>query len=136
MPLRLLLGAFYSKKKKKFKQKELELQNHVKIREEAYTSNPGLEQYQEMKTSQSSLSEYLNEKSSNINFFRGYKAFVEGGRPAKFLAQIVKSNKGKGTIEKIKKEDGQYTTDQNEITGMFVSYFSQLYNTEMGSAKE
>ena len=110
---------------------------HLKqLEKEEQKKNPKISRRKEIIMIQAEINEKeMNEKIVNINKTKSW-FFEKINKIDKPLAILIKKNREKNQINKIRNEKGEVTIDNAEIRRIIRDYYEQLYGNEIDNLEE
>ncbi|XP_069832163.1 vomeronasal type-2 receptor 26-like [Dendropsophus ebraccatus] len=87
--------------KRKFRAREKELEDRIGKLQSDFYGDSSQENFQLLIEAEEQYSIFTQEKAQQKIFFQNYRFFIEGGKPNKMLADIVKAQDPRGAIEEI-----------------------------------
>lgn len=104
-----------------------EIKDRLKILQTAFQSETNI---REQKNLETQLEELL--KLEEIKWYQRAKTFwiKDGDRNTSFFHRKASQRKERNTIEKLKKKNGDWTTNDKDVNGVLKEFFMDLFTTE------
>lgn len=123
-------------KKKKDKEKEVQLEERIKELEILHANNQSESIYIEIREKKILLNEIINKRNQFLIHRLRQETFHHSNKSGKYLASQIKRNKERTAITSIRNSAGKLTNSPVEINKIFQDYYIKLYSSDLDPNQE